>query len=94
MVMGALCDKPSPGWPPSEGGPQPQRVLGLGQQGLICPSMASLCRQSGEAQPGLGKHQSWVQAQPGPGSPWLAGLASFPGKALSWGAGMGVGATM
>lgn len=83
MVMGAPCDKPSPSWPPSEGGPQAQRVLGLGQQGLICPSMASLCSQSGEAEPVLGKCQSWVQAQPGAGSPWLAGLSSSPGKAIS-----------
>lgn len=33
--------------------PSPSRVLRLGQQGLIHPSMASLCFQNRAAQPGV-----------------------------------------
>lgn len=54
--------------------PSPLRVLGLGQQGLICLSVAPWYSQNGVAQP--------IRAQPCAGSLEFAGLGSASSKAL------------
>lgn len=77
--MGDACDEPQPRWPLARAVPSPFRVLGLSQQGLSVP----LYSQNEVAQPGLGKHQSWIQSQPSAGSLQLAGLGSASSKELS-----------